>query len=254
MRKVFPVVLALMVPAALSAQQTLLRMAPPQGQVSRYRIETHTAIDMMQASIDANAVMQITATVSAAVGDERTIQTVVDSFRIEAPGIPMPPMPSLIGSSTTIRMTTRGQVLETTYSNEALTQAFGGMSGPQGSSFPAGMTMPEEPVAVGHEWDGSSTVDTDGGQMGSVHVTTRTHYTFERLDRRGGAPIAVIAITGTVGQSNAMMSSEGTMSGTMEFDLDAGRWVTNRITVELQMNAGGQDARMTIETSGRLVT
>lgn len=254
MRKSFLIFLALMVPAVLSAQQTLLRIAPPQGQVSHYRIETRTAISMTEGSIDANAVMQMTATVTAATGDERTIATVVDSFRIESPGLPMPPMPNIVGSSTTIRMTTQGRVLETTYSNASLTQAFGGMTGPAGQSFPAGMTLPEGPVAVGHQWDDSSTIDTDGGPMGTVHVVTRTHYTFERLDRRSGARIAVIGIAGTVSQANAMMTSEGTMTGSMEFDLDAGRWVSNRMAIDMQMDAGGQDAAMSIEMVGRLVS
>jgi len=252
--KAIPLALALLAPPALSAQQVVLRIAPPEGQVSLYHIETHTAIDMTQGSMDAAAVMRMTATVTAATDTERTIRTVVDSFTINAPGIPMPAMPNIVGSATTIRMTTRGRVLETTYSDPALTQAFGGMAGPQGSSFQAGMTLPEGPVSPGHEWSDSSTISTDGGQIGTVTVVTHTHYTFEGLSRRAGARIATIGITGTVTQSNAMMTSEGTMRGTMEFDLDAGRWITNQMTVEMQMNAGGEDATMTITTDGRLVS
>lgn len=250
-----PVLFAVLtLPGAAAAQQTLLRISPPAGQVSVYRIETTTSVDMMQASMDASAIMQMTATVTGAEGDERTIRTVVDSFRLNAPGMPMPALPNIVGTSTTIRLTTRGQVLETTYSNAALTQAFGGIAGPAGASFQAGMTMPEGPVAPGYQWSDTSTVTTDGGQMGAVTVTTRSQYTFERLERRGGARIAVVAITGALTQSNAMMTSQGTMRGTMEIDLDAGRWVTNRMTLEMQMNAGGQDASMTITTDGRLVS
>lgn len=244
----------LAVPAAVSAQQTLLRLAPPEGQVSRYRIETTTAIDMMGGSVSANSIMVMTATVTAAAGEERTVRTVIDSFRVDAPGMPMPPMPDLVGSSTTVRMNTRGQVLETTYSNDALTEAFGGMAGPAGQSFQAGMTLPEAPVDAGYQWSDSNTVQTDGGQMGDVTVTTRANYTLERIFRRAGARIAVVAIQGTITQDAGMMTAEGTMTGAMEFDLDAGRWVQNRITVELTMQAGAQDAMMTITTNGRLVS
>lgn len=247
-------VLALLGPSVLAAQQVTLRLAPPQGQVSRYRVETSTAIDMMQGSVNATSILVMTATVTAAAGDERTIRTVIDSFRIEAPGMPMPPVPELVGSSTTVRMTTRGQVLETTYSNDELTQAFGGMAGPAGQSFQAGMTLPEGPVAVGHQWSDSNTVHTDGGGMGNVEVTTRAQYTLERVFQRAGARIAVVAIRGTIAQNAGMMTAEGTMEGSMEFDLSAGRWVNNRMTVEMTMQAGGQDASMTIATNGRLVS
>jgi hypothetical protein len=245
-------ILALALPAALSAQQTLLRLAPPQGQVSRYRIETTTSIDMAMAAIEARTFMEMTARVTAAQGDERTVETVVDSFRMESPTMPMPEMPSLVGSSTTVRMNTRGEVLETTYSGEGLTETFGGVTGPAGQGFQAGIRLPEQAVAVGHQWSDSTTVQTDAGPMGEATVTSRMQYTLERVFARDGARIALVAIQGTITQAAGAMTADGTMRGSMEFDLDAGRWVTNRMTVEMRMNVG-TEATMTVTTNARLL-
>ncbi|MEX0690763.1 MAG: hypothetical protein WD934_10055 [Gemmatimonadales bacterium] len=252
MRRHVLTMVALALPAALSAQQTILRLAPPQGQVSRYRIEMSTQIDMAMASIEARSFMELTSRVTAAQGEERTVETVVDSFRIDSPSMPMPEMPSLIGSSTTVRMNTRGEVLETTYSDEGLTETFGGVAGAAGQGFPAGIRLPEQPVAVGHQWNDSNTVQTDAGPMGEATVTSRMRYTLERLFTREGARIALVAIQGTMTQAAGAMAADGTMQGSMEFDLDAGRWVTNRMTIEMKMNVG-TEATMTITTNARLL-
>jgi hypothetical protein len=251
MRLVLALATMVAAPLALAAQQTTLRMSPPQGQVSTYRIEVGTAIDMMAGSMDASSLLLMTATVTAASGSEHTIRTVIDSFSVNAPGMPMGAMPDLKGTYTDIRMTTRGEVLETTYSDPALTEQFGGMTDPQG--FAAGLKFPEQAVAPGHTWSDTSVVETDAGGMGPATVTRVTNYTFERVFERGGARIAIIGFNGTVSQAAAMMTSEGPFTGSMEIDLTAGRWVTNRMEMTMEMDAGGQAASMTVRTTGRLV-
>lgn len=254
MRRYLVVAAAFAAPAALSAQQTLLRLAPPSGQVSHYHIETTTGMDMAEGSIDANFFMRITSHVDSVAGDRYTVHTVVDSFRIDAPNLPMGAMPDLTGTATSVRMTTRARVLETVYSDSTLTAQFGGMAGSPGQSFPAGMTLPEEPVAPGYQWSDSSVIRPQAGPMGAVTVTTLSNYTFDHLERRAGARIAVVTIKGTITQTAAMMSSQGTLDGIMEFDLDAGRWVTNHMTVEMQTTAGAQQMTVTVRTTGRLVS
>ena len=122
-RCVLPLALALSLASAARAQDAvMLRLNPPVGQVSRYRMEIQSWVRgrMLQADTSLPTLVQIihvTRTVDSVEGHVRVITTVIDSSRMDAPGMggmgQLGQMAGdmLRGQAVTTRVDARGRVL-----------------------------------------------------------------------------------------------------------------------------------------------
>lgn len=233
------VVLAAVSPGLLAGQAgVLLRLAPPEGQTSRYRIETSTTIEGQFGSVTVRQLMVMTQNVLAVEQNVRRLETVMDSIRFVGPAPPeaVAAIAGLRGARREIRMDTRGQVLDEV-----------GGAGPVQAGLPSGFVLPERAVTPGATWEDS--VAAPPGMPGPASVT-RVRYRLERIEARNGARIALITGAGNIaGTGPDGAQAEGTLRGEMEIDLDAGRWVRNEMTVELR----GPEGRVTMVTRGALV-
>jgi len=238
----------------VSAQGVLLRINPPEGQVTHHRMVVETYMKggpMAQMAADTTLpFMRMrgwqTTTVTAVSGEEHTFTQVVDSMRVESPG--MPQMAAMIGQmgdmmkglKTVTRMTSRGKVtaLEVTLppAAQALagaqggTMGMGGGSGPSMSSF---VLLPERPVRVGGTWRDSMTVALDSAGVSGGTAKFVAMFTLKAMEGR----VAVIGLDGTLTVSGAAMPAgmSLTVTGEEKLDLDAGR--VTAVTTEMSGTA-----------------
>jgi hypothetical protein len=210
----------------LSAQETVtLRMAPPAGQVNRYRtvIETFVSpaprpgVDTAQPML--RNTMYQTRTVQAAMGENRTIVEVIDSMQSESPA--MAAMGSggpgggmgggpgggrgmggqmaemMRGLTTTMQMDSRGRVVSFEVSGGNFPPQFADrMRSAQRPN--SGFSLPAGPVRVGESWTDTSTMTVGGGRGPGQPAAQRTTFRLERIENRAGARVAVISVTGTL--------------------------------------------------------
>ena len=111
-------------------------------------------------------------------------------------------------------------------------------------------SFPTEPVGPGDSWDRSMSMKLP--MIGTM--TTAMTMTLDRVERRDGATIAVIAWTGTMeltpdaggGFPGTIHLSSADMTGTSEFDVDRGLVLANTMSSVMQMavSAAGQEMVM----------
>jgi hypothetical protein len=250
-----------------SAQNVLLRIRPPSGQVTRYVVALETFMHggpMAQVATDSTQPFMrmrgwVTTSVTAADGEEHTLNQVLDSAQVESPAMPqmtamMGQMGTMMRGMTTItRMTSRGRVtaldMKLPPALEAAAAAAG--AGPMGLSGGAGglssfVLLPERPVRVGSSWRDSMSVQLDSADAAGGMASFAATFTLTRLEGR----VAVIGIDGTLsmpgGPTSAAVSLE--QRGETTLDLDGGR-VTAMI-LEMKGTApspmGGIPMRMTL--------
>lgn len=254
------VILSIGVASSAQAQSVQLRLAPDVGLVSSYTMTNDMFIEsamMPMASPDVPMVRQtilMTQTVTAADGETREIEVVLDSVSMDMPmmGGQMPGMPDLTGTRSVMTMDTRGTVLSTTVSGDSLPAMVREVAGQMSNGMAGiGFQFPEEPVAPGDSWDASQEFTIpSGGSTGSTEVTTTldAQYQLERVENSGGAQLAVIAFEGVMAQTtmnNPMMGEigfDGTMNGEMVIDLSQGRLVssTMEMIMDGSLQTGGQ--------------
>jgi hypothetical protein len=239
------VVVGLAAAGPLPAQEILLRLRPPQGQVTQYNMVMDMYMQggpMAQMAADPNApfmrmTMWMTNTVTAATQDEFTLNQLMDSVRAESPAMPqMSQMFSQVGEmmsgTTTIQRTTsRGRVVGM---EVKFTQAMQDMMKAAGANPMAGMgggnntnplqsfwLLPEHPVRVGASWRDSMTVMLDSAGMAGGKVDYAATFTLLRMEGQ----VAVIGIDGTLITSGAQLPAplRFALAGDARLDLAGGR-------------------------------
>jgi len=247
-------VATMMVAGPVSAQGVLLRINPPQGQVTHHLMVVETYMKggpMAQMAADTSLpFMRMhgwqSSTVTAASGEEHTVTQVIDSMRVESPG--MPQMAAMIGQvgdmmkglKTVTRMTSRGQVTSLNVTLPPAAQALagaqggamgmGGGTGPTMSSF---VLLPERPVRVGGTWRDSMTVALDSAGVSGGAAKFVATFTLKAMEGR----VAVIALDGVLTMSGTSMPADMalTLTGEEKLDLDAGR--VTAVTTEMSGTA-----------------
>ena len=251
----------------LGAQQgVLLRYAPPEGQVSVYRIATTSEVDLPTGShMSVEQVMHMTQRVVARDDDVATVEMVVDSVSMTGPVGMMGggATERFEGTRSTVRIDSRGRVLGVEYDDSLLQRIAGSFTGQLAGGSPGQVLFAERPVTPGAAWSdsGTTTIPTDAGRMEMWRNLT---YRLERLEARGQARVAVISVTGTIRQvvtledtgATPALTSEGTMQGQISYDLDASRWEGHEMVMIMVTESATLPApmQMTITARAGLVT
>lgn len=234
----------------------LLRLAPPEGQVSRYAHSTQAEVEnpMMPSSpVMTMRTYQTQTVLSVEDGVIRTRAT-IDSTAM-ALGMPVPgmEMPDLSGITTTTEMDTRGRVLGVIdtegmpaiagFNPEDLLQ--------QSSSF----VLPEEEVSPGDSWTQDVPMELPMGPGGSMSMGIATTYTFVGLD----GSLATLSFEGPIEMEMEMevagggVTATGTMTGTMVVDLAEGRFRSQSTRASFDMNMAGMTMETNVTTTMELI-
>ncbi len=278
MRTAVLLLVALAPANGLPAQDVLLRMRPPQGQVTRYLMTVETYVrggPMAQMAPDpdtpfARMTGWNTSTVTAAGADVYTERVVIDSVRMEFPAAPqlaqmMGQMGDLMtGTVTESRMSSRGKVLAAEFTpSPALRDMMAQMGAAPGSTgqmglgggaerlnLPSFWLLPERPVRVGSVWRDSMTValdsiEVEGGSGGVMRFAAE--FTLRAMKGR----VAVIGVDGTLGMSGADLPTglAFTITGEVQLDLAAGRAASIAMEMEGSTPTPMGEMPMTIRTT-----
>ena len=233
----------------------LLRMSPPEGQVSRYAYSMETSIEspMMPSTGDPLITMawrQIQTVLS--VDDEVTrVRGAVDSASTTF-GMPMPGMddmlPDLSGMSFTVDMDPRGSVLQVVESEGVPEDA--GVSVESMLQGAGHSVLPEEEVSPGDSWMVETPIEIPMGTGGTMSLEMEFTYTFVSL----ADGLATLSFEGPMDMDMDMqgmaMSGSGTLSGTLVVDLVEGRHVSQTSRQSMEMSVAGTS--MTVNTTTAL--
>lgn len=238
---------------ASGAQQTVrLRLLPPVGQVTHYRMTTRmwmripgtTPADTAQLIMEQTEYS--TRTIIARKGGMWTARTVVDSS--QTGGM----FGTLMGKGDAFR----GMVIRQTFDSLGRMDSSKVTPPPGAPAFVArgsGLTngiqrsklsFPARPVRVGESWTDSMAASVPlGHAQQSLHG--RITFRLERLEREGKDRVAVISstmpIVGTGAAANVGTFAEtGVMNGTYRLDLDAGRLLDETMGVDVKLKAGSE--------------
>jgi len=236
------------------AQSVLLRVTPPVGQATHYRSVTESwmqipgmpAGDSTQPTM--TQTMFTTRTVTRMEGAARIITTVVDSSRQDMAGMGGMGGDMLRGMTTTQRVDPRGNVLSTDVTPPPGAPPEMAQAMRQGGASARGAAvMPERAIQPGETWTDSMTIPVGAGQQTVFHVT----YRLERVERQGGARIAIVSWQGTVrSDSAAVLGAGGTMTGQLALDLDAGRLTSS--TTEMHITVQTPQGTMPIRSKSTM--
>lgn len=234
--------LTLTLGAPLSGQSVLLRLSTDEGQVSRYVMGMEMYMEAPMMSSDepmmTGTIFQ-TQTIIGVEGDVVEMETVTDSADIAMPGMPMGAgqIPDMTGQSATMKMDTRGRIVELTNVDDLPPEAQQVLGQMGGNGF--GMELPENEVGPGDTWTANLDMDMGGG--GGMGVTMDMEVTYTLLSVDGN--IANISYEGPItlsGDAQGMgMDGSGAISGTIMFDVDKGRLESSDVQVSLDMSAAG---------------
>ncbi|MGE0758503.1 MAG: DUF6263 family protein [Pirellulaceae bacterium] len=143
----------------------------------------------------------------------------------------------IVGAKCSVKMNTRGEVLAVEPS-EALRERLAQSPGNELFSAEglarmlrqATIPLPDMPLADGTSWKGTHESPSPLGQL-----VLATQYTFRGTEEREGRPVATIvsetdiALTPATGDaSRSTQWQEGKQSGTLDFDVERGRFVASR--------------------------
>ena len=233
----------------------LLRMAPPEGQVSRYAYSMETSVEspMMPSTGGPLVTMawQQVQTVLSADDDVVRVRGAVDSASTTM-GLPMPGMddmlPDLSGVSFTVDMDPRGGVLQVVES-EGVPEGVGVSveSMLQGAGH---SVLPETEVSPGDSWMVETPIEMPMGTGGTMSLDMEFTYTFVSL----ADGLATLSFEGPMDMDMDMqgmaMSGSGTLSGTLVVDLVEGRYVSQKSRQNMEMGVAGTS--MTVNTTTTL--
>jgi len=231
----------------------LLRVAPPVGQVSHYRVVSETSIDMegmpmMGSGVSMSQTMFLTNTVLEETGELLTISTVIDSVDVDAPGMMGmvgQTLERIEGASMETVMSTRGdyqraKVDESTVPSD-MVSAFGVM---QESFGGLSLGLPEEAVGPGATWTVpvTKTVSTPG--MGEMVQGGEMSFVFERTEEGEDGRHAILSFTGVHtqglgGDPSAQVTMEMDMSGESSGEVDLSLSEGRIHGMTMTMNMGG---------------
>jgi hypothetical protein len=255
--------MAVLPPTLVGQQMVLLRIAPPVGQTSTYRVETTTAVDVSGTSrLTTGFLMIMSQVVTDADGDMRTVEITMDSVAVSG-GMPVMAQAAqqMRGLRSVLRMDTRGRVIEAILPDSLVGLIPGGAPGGANQGL-AELLLPEAAVEPGDVWRDTSTTALDNDNA-TVNLKKDLQYRLERVELREGARYAIISITGTIntrveapGANGFSMVSQGSMRGELEIDLDAGRWVRNETEMSMLTESPTMPmpASVTVTITGRLIS
>ena len=258
--------LSLLTPLALSGQDTpppsgtldtpiLLRLAPPEGQVSRYATSVQTDVDSPMTP-SSGPVMTIrirhTQTVLGVENDVIRFRTTMDSMSTTSAMPGMADMvPDLAGTTMTVETDTRGRQLGVT-STDGTPDINASLDGllQQSSHF----VLPEHEVSPGDSWTQDAPMGLPMGPTGgSMSMEVDMTYTFVSLE----GSLATLSFEGPFDMDADMagmgMTGSGTMTGTMVVDLAEGRFRTQSSRTSLDMNMAGMTMKSTMTTTMELI-
>jgi len=233
----------------------LLRMAPPEGQVSRYAYTMETSVEspMMPSTGGPLVTMawQQIQTVLSVDDDVIRIRGAVDSASTTF-GMPMPGMddmlPDLSGMSFTVDMDPRGGVLQVVESEGVPEDA--GVSVESMLQGAGHSVLPEGEVGPGDSWTLETPIEMPMGTGGTMSMDMEFTYTFVSL----ADGLATLSFEGPMDMDMDMqgmaMSGSGTLSGTLVVDLVEGRYVSQTSRQNMEMGVAGTS--MTVNTTTTL--
>ena len=234
-------------PAAPLDTPVLLRLAPPEGQVSRYAHSTQAEVEnpMMPSSPVMTMSTHHTQTVLGVVDDVIRVRTTIDSASATM-GAAMPGtdvVPDFSGSVLTTEMDTRGRVLGV-ISAEGMPDVPG--FNPESLFREASyFVFPEEEVSPGDSWTMDAPMSLPMGPAGGMSMDVAMTYTFVSLQ----GSLASLSFEGPVEMDMEFggggMTATGTITGTMVVDLAEGRFRSQLSRAAFDMNMAG----MTMETN-----
>ncbi len=232
----------------------LLRLAPPEGRVSRYAHSTQAEVE--NPMMPSNTVMTMrtyqTQTVVRVADGVIRLRTTIDSTSTAMP-MPVPGMelPDFSGSAITTEMDTRGRVLGV-IDTEGM-PAIAGFNPEdllrQSSSF----VLPEGEVSPGDSWTRDVPMELPMGPGGSMSMGIATTYTFVRLE----GSLATLSFEGPIDMQldagGAGMTATGNMAGTMVVDLAEGRFRSQSTRASFDMNMAGMTMETNVTTTMELI-
>lgn len=234
----------------------LLRLAPPEGQVSRYThtMETYVEMPMMPSN---GPVMtrrfHQTQTVLSVEDEVIRFRTAIDSTTATMT-MPMPGLdewPDLAGSVSTTEMDTRGRVLGV-ISTEGLPDVpgFDPESLFQESRF---FVFPEDAVNPGDSWTVNEPMNVPMGTAGTMSMELEMTYTFVGLE----GYLATLSFEGPIDMELdagiGTMTGSGAMTGTMVVDLAEGRFQSQSIETSLDISMAAMTMGMTTTFNYELI-
>ena len=256
--------LSLLTPLALSGQNTpppagsldtpiLLRLAPPEGQVSRYTLSAQAEVDSPMTPSSGPVMtmrMHLTQTVLGVEGDLIRFRTTIDSTTTTS-AMPGMPVPDLSGSVFTTEFDTRNQVLDVTVVESRQDAADFGPESLFRSS--AHFVLPEDEVSPGDTWTRNVPINLPAGPGGSASTEVAMTYTFVSLE----GSLATLSFEGPLDMDLDMagmaVSGTGTITGAMVVDLAAGRFLSQSSRTSLDMNVAGMTMNSTTTTNMELI-
>ncbi len=241
-------------PTPVAAQEVLLRMMPEAGLVSRYStvIETYVLAPGMPDEPIFTMEGESTDAVTEVSGDTYQLTSTVDSWSVsQMPMIPMEGLPDLSGAQYTAATDSRlsdyslvdtgtleGTALETTEASMAQ-KAIG---------------FPEEPVAVGASWSGSTTVPIPGQNGGTTPLEVSVTYTLESAEDGAVRILGESLLDTSLDFGGGMMATAtGTLTITTHLDLALGRIASNESEMVLNLSMMGQAIEMEVYSTIELI-
>lgn len=239
----------------------LLRMAPPEGQVSRYAFSMETSIESPMMPSTGNPLItmawQQVQTVLSAEDEVIRVRGTVDSASTTMDfGMPMPGMDDLLpdfsGMSFTVDMDPRGSVLSVVESEGVPEEA--GVSVESIMQGAGHSVLPQEEVSPGDSWTLETPIEIPVGTGGTMSMDMEFTYTFVSLDDG----LATLSFEGPMDMDmnveGMAMDGSGTLSGTLVVDLVEGRHVSQTSRQNVEMSVAGMSMTVTSTTRLELVT
>ena len=246
------------VPAIPQDGPILLRLVPPEGQVSRYAYSVETSAESpMMPSTGPVMTMRflMTQTVLSVEDEIIRMRGTVDSTDVTM-AMPIPGMgdlSDLSGGTFTSEMDTRGRILGVTES-EGLPDLPGDAGFSLETMFEGSeyFVLPEEAVRPGHTWTIDAPVSLP---MGPAEMSMNMEFTYTFTSLEGS--LATLSFEGPVDMSVAVegmgMDASGTMAGTTVVDLAEGRYRSQTAEMSLDMSVGGMTMKTVTTTTHELL-
>lgn len=236
------------------AQSVLLRLAPEMGTVSRYVLEMENYVNAPMMNSDQPMMVgeiYTTQSVMGVDGDVVEYRVVTDSANIRSPAMPMMAenMPDLTGQVQTMKMDTRGRLVEIPGADTLPAETQQIMNRMNGF----GLELPENEVSPGDTWTANIETDTPTGTGAAMSMSMDIGYTLVSVS----GDMATIEFEGPLTMSGSQggmtMDGSGTMSGTMVFDVARGRLASTDTQMEFDMGMQGMTMSMSQTMSMRLI-
>lgn len=233
----------------------LLRLAPPEGQVSRYVYSTQAEVENpMMPSNSNSTTLRINETHTVlSVEDEvirvlATIDSASATMSMAMPGTD--PVPDFSGSVLTMKTDTRGRMLGVFFAEGLAESAEFDPASIMRRSSP--FMLPEEEVNLGDSWTVDVPMSLPIGTAG-MSMEVAITYTFVNLEGSLAALSFEAPIDLQLEVEGGGMTATCTMTGTMVVDLAEGRFQSQSSRASFDMNLPGMTMEANVTTSMELV-